>query len=44
MGKIVEGLLDGGVRVGVSTRGMGSLQRGGGAMMVGQRRLHAQRC
>src|SRR6056300_1318783 len=35
MGKIVEGLLDGGVRVGVSTRGMGSLQRGGGAMMVG---------
>jgi hypothetical protein len=35
MGKIVEGLLDGGVRVGVSTRGMGSLQRGSGAMMVG---------
>ena len=35
MGKIVEGLLEGGVRVGVSTRGMGSLQRGGGAMMVG---------
>ena len=35
MGKIVEGLLDGGVRVGVSTRGMGSLQRGGNAMMVG---------
>jgi len=35
MGKIVEGLLDGGVRVGVSTRGMGSLRRGGnGAMMV----------
>jgi len=36
MGKIVEGLLDGGVRVGVSTRGMGSLQRGNGAMMVGK--------
>ena len=35
MGKIVEGLLDGGVRVGVSTRGMGSLQRSGGAMTVG---------
>jgi hypothetical protein len=35
MGKIVEGLLDGGVRVGVSTRGMGSLQRNNGAMMVG---------
>ena len=35
MGKIVEGLLDGGVRVGVSTRGMGSLQRGGDAMIVG---------
>lgn len=36
MGKIVEGLLDGGVRVGVSTRGMGSLQRGSDAMMVGK--------
>ena len=36
MGKIVEGLLDGGVRVGVSTRGMGSLQRGTGAMLVGK--------
>ena len=35
MGKIVEGLLDGGVRVGVSTRGMGSLQRGNGVMTVG---------
>ena len=35
MGKIVEGLLEGGVRVGVSTRGMGSLQRGNGAMTVG---------
>ena len=31
MGKIVEGLLDGGVQLGVSTRGMGSLvnQRNG---------------
>ena len=36
MGKIVEGLLDGGVRVGVSTRGMGSLQRGADAMIVGK--------
>ena len=36
MGKIVEGLLDGGVRVGVSTRGMGSLQRGNGVMTVGK--------
>ena len=36
MGKIVEGLLEGGVRVGVSTRGMGSLQRGTGAMLVGK--------
>src|SRR5210317_1353192 len=36
MGQIVKGLLDGGVRVGVSTRGMGSLQRGGDAMMVGK--------
>jgi hypothetical protein len=35
MGQIVKGLLDGGVRVGVSTRGMGSLQKGSGAMMVG---------
>ena len=35
MGQIVKGLLDGGVRVGVSTRGMGSLQRGSGAMTVG---------
>ena len=34
MGKIVEGLLDGGVRVGVSTRGMGSLERRGDAMYV----------
>ena len=35
MGQIVKGLLDGGVRVGVSTRGMGSLQRGNGGMTVG---------
>ena len=34
MGKIVEGLLDGGVKLGVSTRGMGSLQRSNGAMVV----------
>jgi hypothetical protein len=35
MGQIVKGLLDGDVRVGVSTRGMGSLQRGGNGMVVG---------
>ena len=35
MGQIVKGLLDGDVRVGVSTRGMGSLQRGGNGMTVG---------
>lgn len=35
MGQIVKGLLDGDVRVGVSTRGMGSLQRGGKGMTVG---------
>ena len=34
MGKIVQGLLDGGVNLGVSTRGMGSLQRGQDAMIV----------
>ena len=34
MGKVVEGLLDGGVRLGVSTRGMGSLQQQNGAMVV----------
>jgi len=33
-GQIVKGLLDGGVRVGVSTRGMGSLENRNGAMMV----------
>ena len=35
MGQIVKGLLDGDVRVGVSTRGMGSLQRGGNGMVAG---------
>ena len=34
MGKIVEGLLDGGVRLGVSTRGMGSLEKQGDVMVV----------
>ena len=34
MGKIVQGLLEGGVNLGVSTRGMGSLSRGNGAMIV----------
>jgi hypothetical protein len=34
MGQIVKGLLDGGVQVGVSTRGMGSLERRGAAMYV----------
>lgn len=34
MGKIVEGLLDGGVQLGVSTRGMGSLVNQNGAMVV----------
>ena len=34
MGKIVKGLLDGNVRLGVSTRGMGSLQRTNDAMVV----------
>ena len=34
MGEIVKGLLDGGVQLGVSTRGMGSLERGENAMMV----------
>ena len=31
-GKIVKGLLDGGVQLGVSTRGMGSLENRNGAM------------
>ena len=34
MGQIVKGLLDGGVHLGVSTRGMGSLERRGNAMYV----------
>ena len=34
MGKIVKGLLDGGVSLGVSTRGMGSLKNGSDAMIV----------
>ena len=34
MGKIVKGLLDGGVCLGVSTRGMGSLKNGNDAMVV----------
>ena len=34
MGNIVKGLLDGGVRLGVSTRGMGSLEERNGVMVV----------
>ena len=34
MGQIVKGLLDGGVSLGVSTRGMGSLKNGNDAMIV----------
>ena len=34
MGKIVKGLLDGGVQLGVSTRGMGSLEQKNGTMYV----------
>ena len=34
MGQIVKGLLDGGVKLGVSTRGMGSLENRGTAMVV----------
>jgi len=34
MGKIVEGLLEGGVQLGVSTRGMGSLEPRNGVMYV----------
>jgi hypothetical protein len=33
-GKIVKGLLDGGVKLGVSTRGMGSLENKNGTMYV----------
>jgi hypothetical protein len=35
MGKIVEGLMDGGVQLGVSSRGMGSLVTKGGVNYVG---------
>ena len=41
MGMIVQGLLQGGVQLGVSTRGMGSLQRTNDAMVC-QRRLSTQ--
>jgi len=34
MGKIVSGLLEGGVQLGVSTRGMGSLEQRNGVMYV----------
>jgi hypothetical protein len=34
MGEVVKGLLDGGVKLGVSTRGMGSLARSNDAMVV----------
>src|SRR6056300_281809 len=34
MGEVVKGLLDGGVKLGVSTRGMGSLMRTNDAMIV----------
>lgn len=34
MGRIVKGLLDGGVQLGVSTRGMGSLEQKNGTMYV----------
>ena len=34
MGQIVKGLLEGGVQLGVSTRGMGSLEKKGDAMVV----------
>lgn len=34
MGQIVKGLLEGGVQLGVSTRGMGSLEKRGNAMYV----------
>jgi hypothetical protein len=36
MGNIAKGLLDGGVRLGVSTRGMGSLEERNGSMYVGK--------
>jgi hypothetical protein len=36
MGRIVKGLLEGGVNLGVSTRGMGSLEQRGGVAYVGE--------
>jgi len=36
MGKIVEGLLEGGVKLGVSSRGMGTLEKKNGVMNVGK--------
>lgn len=36
MGQVVKGLLDGGVKLGVSSRGMGSLERREGNMYVGE--------
>lgn len=36
MGRIVKGLLDGGVNLGVSTRGMGSLEQRNGVAYVGE--------
>ena len=36
MGKIVEGLLEGGVKLGVSSRGMGTLEKKDGVMQVGK--------
>ncbi len=36
MGQIVKGLLEGGVNLGVSTRGMGSLEQRAGGMYVGE--------
>jgi hypothetical protein len=36
MGQVVKGLLEGGVKLGVSSRGMGSLERRDGGMYVGK--------
>lgn len=36
MGQVVKGLLEGGVKLGVSSRGMGSLERREGVMYVGE--------
>jgi hypothetical protein len=40
MGKIVQGLLEGGVRLGVSTRGMGSLEQGKDGIMEVKNDFH----